>query len=185
MKIANITTATALPDVCDDPEPTLEMLRFHDAAAQAGVTAVIGAGASPGIANLLAATAIGELDRVDSVLTIWGATERVSDTTDVQNAIASLEHWLKQCSGRIPVFAHGALGYHPPLQEITFEYPGFGRITGVTVGHPEPVTLPRSFPQIRHSYNVMNMPDALVAIIRSLGRAIDVTTHVTCVYPND
>jgi saccharopine dehydrogenase-like NADP-dependent oxidoreductase len=160
-------------DVCDDPEPTLEMLRLHDATAQAGITAVVGAGASPGIANMLAATAIGELDRVDSVLTIWGSTERDAESSDIQNASASLEHWLEQCSGRIPVFAHGALGYHAPLQEITFEFPGFGSITGVTVGHPEPITLPCSFPQIRHSYNVMNMPDALIAIMRSLVQEID------------
>ena len=45
-------------DVCDDWEPTLEMLALDTEARAAGVTAVIGLGASPGITNLLAVQAI-------------------------------------------------------------------------------------------------------------------------------
>lgn len=40
-------------DVCDDLAPTQVMLEMHDAAKAAGVTALIGMGNSPGIANVI------------------------------------------------------------------------------------------------------------------------------------
>ena len=41
-------------DICDDWEPTLDMLELGERARARGVTAVIGMGASPGLTNLLA-----------------------------------------------------------------------------------------------------------------------------------
>lgn len=58
-------------DICDDPQPTLQMLAMGDRARAAGVTALIGMGASPGIANLLAVRAGRQLDTVETVLTGW------------------------------------------------------------------------------------------------------------------
>jgi len=58
-------------DINDDWEPTLEMLEMDERARRAGVTAVVGMGASPGISNLLAAKAMRRLDRVDAVYTGW------------------------------------------------------------------------------------------------------------------
>ena len=40
---------------CDDWEPTIAMMNLNDQAKDAGITAVIGMGASPGVSNLLAA----------------------------------------------------------------------------------------------------------------------------------
>lgn len=51
-------------DICDDWEPTQEMLDLHETAARSRVTAIVGAGASPGITNLLAVVAARELDSV-------------------------------------------------------------------------------------------------------------------------
>lgn len=160
-------------DVCDDPEPTLAMLRLHTAAVEAGVTAVIGAGASPGITNLLAAAAIRQLDHADSVLTIWGTAAGSAVEAHVGEAGAAFEHLIAQCCGSIPVFAHGAYGRHAPLQPRHLDYPGFGALATVTVGHPEPVTLPRSFPELRHASTVMNVPHPLVALLRSLAGQVD------------
>ncbi|WP_336086691.1 saccharopine dehydrogenase family protein [Nocardia sp. SSK8] len=58
-------------DICDDPQPTLDMLELDARAKAAGVTALLGMGASPGIANLLALRAAAELDRVDDLVTGW------------------------------------------------------------------------------------------------------------------
>ena len=58
-------------DICDDWEPTIEMLKLNQSAQNAGVTAIIGLGASPGISNMLALIAMQELDAVSSVYTGW------------------------------------------------------------------------------------------------------------------
>jgi len=70
---AAIETGTHYLDICDDWEPTLEMLELDSKARAAGVIAVIGMGASPGISNLLALTAMNECDHVDRVFTAWRA----------------------------------------------------------------------------------------------------------------
>ena len=61
---AAIQTGTHYLDICDDWEPTIEMMRLNRSAAEAGVTAVIGLGASPGVSNLMAKMAAHELDEV-------------------------------------------------------------------------------------------------------------------------
>ena len=48
------------------------MLELDGQAREAGVPAVVGIGASPGVSNLPAATAASELDGVDEVITGWG-----------------------------------------------------------------------------------------------------------------
>src|SRR3954468_9135383 len=66
-----IATGTHYLDIADDWEPTLEMLELDDQAREAGITAVIGMGSSPGISNLLALLCMNELDTVDRVITAW------------------------------------------------------------------------------------------------------------------
>ena len=59
-------------DICDDWRPTLELLELSDKAKKAGITAIIGIGASPGLTNLMAVLAYNELDEVDEIITGWG-----------------------------------------------------------------------------------------------------------------
>ena len=54
-------------DICDDWEPTLEMLALDARAKAANSLALIGLGASPGITNMLALKAAAALDEVDEV----------------------------------------------------------------------------------------------------------------------
>ena len=56
-------------DINDDWEPTLEMLALDSEARSAGVTAIVGLGASPGISNLLAVSAMRDLDEVTDLVT--------------------------------------------------------------------------------------------------------------------
>ncbi len=58
-------------DICDDWEPTIELLALSGTAAEAGILAIIGLGASPGVSNLLARLACERLDRVDDLYTAW------------------------------------------------------------------------------------------------------------------
>ena len=52
---AAIETRCHYIDINDDWEPTLEMLDLHTKAEKAGITAIVGLGASPGQSNMLAA----------------------------------------------------------------------------------------------------------------------------------
>ncbi|MFD6220347.1 saccharopine dehydrogenase family protein [Nocardia asteroides] len=82
-------------DICDDPQPTIEMLELDARAKADGVTALLGMGASPGIANLLAVRAGAELDRVDNLVTGWNIhsahPEPVRFTSAVPSATGSLQ----------------------------------------------------------------------------------------------
>ncbi|MBC6439224.1 MAG: hypothetical protein GDA49_02170 [Rhodospirillales bacterium] len=49
-------------------------------------------------------------------------------------------------------------------------FPGTGRIIGHVLGHPEPVTLPLTFPALRDSLNLMNMPEAIISTLAMLWR---------------
>jgi saccharopine dehydrogenase-like NADP-dependent oxidoreductase len=51
---AAIDTGCHYVDICDDWEPTVEMLKLDQQAKDADVCAIVGLGASPGISNMLA-----------------------------------------------------------------------------------------------------------------------------------
>jgi saccharopine dehydrogenase-like NADP-dependent oxidoreductase len=59
-------------DICDDWKPTLDVLKYDDTAKSAGITAIIGIGASPGITNIMAVYASSKLDEIDELITAWG-----------------------------------------------------------------------------------------------------------------
>lgn len=161
-------------DITDDPHPTLEMLNLDAEARAAGVTAIIGAGASPGISNMLAVAAGRELDRVGTLLTGWGSGGRELDDDAMDDgANAALQHWVEQCSGTIPALVDGRIAEVLPLQPLVVDYPGIGRVTGRTVGHPEPVTLARRFPELRHAANVMDFSDFVFDSLQAAATAVN------------
>ena len=164
-------------DINDDWEPTLDMLALSGRAENAGVTAILGLGASPGVSNLLAVKAIRGLDSVDEVLTGWSlegtATEEADEDSAKGEPSAAIVHWMHQCSGSIRLWQEGAFVDVQPVQERRIEYPGVGAGRVWTVGHPEAVTLPLSFPEIRHSANVMVGPPFLMKSLVEIRDAID------------
>lgn len=173
-------------DICDDWEPTLAMLELDSRARDAGVTAIIGVGASPGVSNLLAAKAISRLDAVEEVTTGWGlsgtGTESDEDAgggegeaggSAAHQPSAAVVHWMHQCSGTIRVRRGGRFEDVKPVQEMRIDYPGIGVGAAWSVGHPEAVTLPLTYPEIQNSTNVMVGPGFLIEAVRALGAAID------------
>jgi len=94
-------------DINDDWEPTLEMLELDQEAKKAGITAIIGMGASPGLSNLIAVKAMNELDQVDDLITGWGTgghEEELSETPGEGGTLrAATEHWIHQLTGKIRV----------------------------------------------------------------------------------
>jgi saccharopine dehydrogenase-like NADP-dependent oxidoreductase len=164
-------------DINDDWEPTLEMLELDQEAKKAGITAVIGMGASPGLSNLLAVKAMGELDKVDDLITGWGTGGHEEELSEAPGAGASLsaatEHWIHQLTGKIRVRRDGEYTDANPFEEVRIDYPGIGPVTTHTVGHPEPITLPLFKPEIRNSWNVMNMPPYVIEPMRWVAGEVD------------
>jgi saccharopine dehydrogenase-like NADP-dependent oxidoreductase len=167
-------------DINDDWEPTLDMLECHTEARQAGITAIVGLGISPGIVNLMAVRAMRELDTVDTIVTVWSLDAIIREymeaapqegSTDAPGAAA--EHAMHQASGTIRVYRDGAFADVEPLQEVVLEYPGIGPVTTYTFGHPEPVTLPRVREDLLNSYNAMYGSPALIDLLRMAATAIN------------
>lgn len=174
---AAIRNAAHYFDINDDWEPTIAMLELGPDAESAGVTAVIGLGASPGVSNLLAIKAMEGMDTVDTVTTGWGIGHDAKAAANASEGdhggpSAALLHWLHQCSGTIRVMREGRLTDVAPLEERTIDYPGLGIGRAWSVGHPEAVTLPR-IREMRESVNVMVGSPAVIEVLRGLARRID------------
>lgn len=162
-------------DINDDWEPTVDMLTLHDAAVAAGVIAVVGMGASPGISNLLASAAAASLDDVETLYTGWPAGVGIPSSPEgiaAARGSAALEHWIHNLSMPIRVWRDGDYREVDALEELTVTYPGIGAGTVWTCGHPEPITLPRTFPGIRESLNLMTGRPGLINVARALGEQV-------------
>lgn len=158
-------------DLCDDPEPTLAMLQMTPHAQEAGVTAVIGVGASPGLTNLLARLAYESLDHVDELMTAWNI-ETSEGGARLEYSMA-IVHWMQQISGSILECQNGRLENVPPLRKETLHYPGCGERTVWTVGHPEPISLSWTYPGLKRSYCAMVMSSLQSGAFVGLQQAID------------
>ncbi|WP_431956482.1 saccharopine dehydrogenase family protein [Nocardia lijiangensis] len=175
---AAIRTRTHYLDICDDWEPTLRMLELDAAARDAGVCAIIGMGASPGVSNLLAARAARDLDRVENAYTAWPVD--VPDALDVAETLgaggepsAAAVHWMQQISGVITIVRDGRLTEEAPLRAVALALPGRRRGTAYTVGHPEPVTLHRSLAPTGDAANLMVVTPGTAAYLDVLRTDID------------
>jgi saccharopine dehydrogenase-like NADP-dependent oxidoreductase len=159
-------------DICDDPEPTKAMHELNSRAQAAGITAIVGLGASPGITSMLAARARAELDRTEELVAGWNIEEDAGGDERVTYSAAAV-HWMQQCSGTILECDRGILVEHQPLLDVALKYPGRGTRVVYTVGHPEPVSFHYSFPDLPRSFCVMVMPGAWIGSFRSLASQID------------
>ena len=159
-------------DICDDPEPTRAMHELHDRAREVKCYRHHWPGGSPGITSMLAVRAKEELDETDELIAGWNIEE--DDGGDDQIAFsAAIVHWMQQCSGTILECENRNFIEKRPLAEVSLEYPGRGRRTVYTVGHPEPVSFHYSFPDLQRSFCVMVMPRLWAKEFRNLADQID------------
>jgi lysine 6-dehydrogenase len=168
-------------DICDDWEPTIEMMALHETAAASGSSCIVGMGASPGASNLLAVLACAELDEVDSLYTAWpvdvggdadGDDEDLVPNPNGQPGAATV-HWMQQISGEIRTFEKGRFVNTLPLEPVTIDAPGFGSGTVYTVGHPEPMTLAGNLGVRDRCANTMLITPGTVAFLDGLRKRID------------
>lgn len=164
---AAIGAGIPLVDVSDDWAATLELLDLHGDAVRAGITIVVGLGASPGITNVLARYGADKLDRVEEVRTSW--IMRGSD----MGGIALSQHLLYNNAHRAFVFEEGEMREVRPFvdgKEI-LEYPVLGPVEVMHIGHPEPFTLSRYIEGIRYADDKATfLPVEVNDLIVELGR---------------
>ncbi len=148
-------------DINDDAKPTLDMLERSQKAKEAGITATVGFGASPGFTNLMAVLACLELDQVDDLITAWGFGIMKEEgekpkfypkpskfyakfKDDPLIANAAFMHLFYESLEKIPTFKDGRMVEIEPLTAAPpLQFPGFKDTYACHIGHPEPVTLPR------------------------------------------
>jgi len=168
-------------DICDDWEPTLDMLALDRAAHQAGILAIVGLGASPGLSNLAAVKAAAALDSVHSVYTAWsldgaavGVGAGMPGSIRRHGPSAATVHGVHQMTGRIRARANGQDTDLPPLQAMVIDYPGLGPRKVWTIGHPEAVTLPLHLGTgLQTCANVMFAGKPSVAAVKLMMAAVD------------
>ena len=166
---AAISSGCNYIDICDDWEPTIDMMKLDAKAKSAGVSATIGLGASPGLTNLMALIAIRELDEVTTVYTGWdiGGTS-LDENAMQQSENAAMMHGVEQMTGEVKVFQDGAFKMVKPLQKINVKYPGLTNFNGNIFGHPEAVTFPHYFPKLKDSINLAHGGHADFLILKSI-----------------
>jgi saccharopine dehydrogenase (NAD+, L-lysine-forming) len=138
---ATIDAGVDLVDICDDYDVTEALLDdFDDEASDAGVTVVVGCGASPGMTNVLARRGADRLDAVEEIAI------RVTRGAGAEAGAAIPYHVFHSWLGPVPTHEDGERGRANALQDgeevVTFPDP-FGQVTTYHFGHPETVTLPR------------------------------------------
>ncbi len=164
---AAIAAQRSLVDVSDDFAATLELLDMHEDAVRAGITIVVGLGASPGVTNILARYGADRLDRVEEVRTSW--IMRGSD----MGGLALCKHLLFSNTHRAFVFEEGQMHEVRPFVDgrETIEYPILGPVEVMHIGHPEPFTLSRYIPGVRYADDKATfLPVEVNDLLMELGR---------------
>jgi len=140
---AAIEAGISLIDINDDPDATLQMFELDEAARRAGVLLVLGLGASPGVNNVLVRAATDQLDEVEEIHTAW-----VMAASD-PGGVALSYHLLHSLSGRALTVENGRLveveSFVDGRETVEFPEP-VGPLEVFHVGHPEPITLLRTYP---------------------------------------
>jgi len=158
-------------DICDDWEPTIDMLQLDEKAKEKEISAIIGLGASPGISNLLGLIAINELDRVEKIYTGWNmAGAKPEEESSQRGANAAMEHAIEQMTGKVKVFQNGEFKLIRPMGRVNLDYPGSGKASAQIFGHPEAVTFPIYFSELKESLNLAhgNEGQSITNILLSL-----------------
>ncbi|MFC8507655.1 saccharopine dehydrogenase family protein [Streptomyces sp. NPDC057411] len=157
-------------DFDDDVESTQHALSLADRAQEAGIPLYIGCGASPGMSNVMAVDAAGELDTVEDIEMFWTVGD---ERPAVGRAV--IQHLMHIAAGECLTWENGRPVVHESYVE-TGTAPmggGLGETLLYETAHPEPVTLPRRYPGARRIRCLGGMDPAPVnGLVKGLGQAI-------------
>lgn len=167
---ACLKAKVAYLDFDDDIESTLHALTLHEDARTAGVPMYVGCGASPGITNVLVADAAGELDSVENIDVYWVVGD---ERGSIGRAV--LDHMLRVAAGPCMTWQNGGPVMHQSWLETRWTELGGG--LGLTMvhetAHPEPVTLPRKYPDAKNirCFGALD-PAPYNGLVRGVGLAV-------------
>jgi saccharopine dehydrogenase-like NADP-dependent oxidoreductase len=167
-----IETGTNYVDVCDDFDATEALLAMDEKAKKAGVSALIGMGSSPGVANVLVKfCADSLLDQVEAV-DIYHAHggEKVEGAAVVKHRIHSMKMG-------IPMFLDGQFTTVKLFEdsgralEEEAEFQNVGTYSVYAYPHPETITLPQYLKGVRRVTNLgLVLPPAYAELIQGMVR---------------
>lgn len=122
---------------------TVQQKAQHAAWKQAGVTAVIGLGADPGLSNVLCRAAADQLDRIDRINLYWAAC-KLGAESPVLVPPYSISTVLAEYANPSKQFLDGQLQDVPALsgREVIELPQPWGRTTFIHSQHSEPLTVP-------------------------------------------
>jgi saccharopine dehydrogenase (NAD+, L-lysine-forming) len=159
-------------DICDDFDATEKLLAMDDKAKKAGVSALIGMGSSPGVANVLVRFCVDSLlDQVEAV-DIYHAHggEKIEGPAVVKHRIHSMKI-------NIPMFLDGKFttvnlfdDSGKALEEET-EFKDVGTYNVYGYPHPETITLPKYLKGVKRVTNLgLVLPPAYAELIKGMVR---------------
>jgi len=159
-------------DVCDDVDATTAVLRMHDRACEAGVSALIGMGSSPGVTNLLARFASEALLFTTEAVDIFHA--HGGEPVEGEGVIAHRFHCM---SIDVPMYLDGKLeqvSFFGPdglalREKVDFHLVGEG-IAVYPYPHPEQLTIPDHIELQRVTNKGTVLPDEYYAVIADMCR---------------
>ncbi len=124
---------------------TVKQKQQHARFEAAGVTAVIGLGADPGISNMLCRAVAERLDRIDRISLYWAA-KRVGPESPVLVPPYAVSTVLGEYANPSQQFLDGSLREMPPLSghEVLDLPEPWGRTEFMFSQHSEPLTVPFS-----------------------------------------
>lgn len=168
--IAAIKARVPLVDVNDEYEITYKMYELDEAAKEAGIPIIFGLGGAPGIDNVLVKAAADQLDEVDEIHTAW-----IMSGAD-PGGLALSQHLLYSLSDKAFTLEDGVM---KEMRSFTdggeiLEFPApIGKVEVFHIGHPEPITLSRSFPSARTVDNKATfIPSVVNQYILELGKLV-------------
>ncbi len=152
---AAIKSAVNYVDICDDLDATRNMLDLDEAARDADVTALIGMGNSPGLANLfvkICAEWFFDEIHTAEIMHIHGG--------EPEEGAGVLKHRIHAMTNDVPVFVDGQMSQvrmlddsgRPFIKDESF--PNVGSSPVFPYPHPETITLPTAFPSLRRATNL-------------------------------
>jgi saccharopine dehydrogenase (NAD+, L-lysine-forming) len=152
---------------------TLRQLQLGERFEQAGLLALLGIGAAPGVVNVLARAAADEMERVDEIHILVGNVDRTPGReAAVLDASYSMGTVLDEASMPAAIFTGGAFAFVAPMsdpQAVQFPEPVGLRFPARTL-HSEVATLPLTYrgKGIREVSFRIAFPDALAERLRFL-----------------
>ena len=167
---AAINAKVNLVDINDEFEITPQMYELHDEAINANILIVIGLGGCPGIDNVLVRSAANQLDEVEEIHTAW-----IMSGAD-PGGLALSYHLLYSLSGKALTVENGKIievqSFVDGREKLNFPDP-IGEVDVFHIGHPEPLTLFRTFPMAKYVDNKATfIPSEVNSLIVELGKMI-------------